>query len=190
MGCHKQYAVGDVFGMLTVSGDEITHWDAKTGRNRYYYPCRCECGNATVARKDRLGKPNCVSCGCVNKAIFQSYQWKTGEAPDSGNRFQATHGMHGTRLYGIWCGMRDRCQREKHPSFDDYGGRGITVCDEWQTFETFRDWALANGYASHLEIDRIDNDSGYRPDNCRWVTHAVNMSNRRKPKRKAKTIKI
>jgi hypothetical protein len=91
----------------------------------------------------------------------------------------APHGGTGTRLYKRWADMRNRCLYEKHSKYHRYGGRGITVCEEWITnFAAFRDWALASGYASDLEIDRIDNNGHYTPRNCRWVTHEKNCRNR------------
>ena len=87
------------------------------------------------------------------------------------------HGGKGTRLYNIWSKMRQRCNDENDPAFDRYGGRGIKVCAEWDDFATFRAWALANGYADHLTIDRIKNTDGYRPENCRWSTYAEQNRN-------------
>ena len=86
-----------------------------------------------------------------------------------------------SRLYRIWDDMIGRCYRPgKGKIYARYGGRGITVCEEWKnSFPAFRDWALKNGYNDSLEIDRIDNELGYSPDNCRFVTHRVNNRNRR-----------
>lgn len=95
-----------------------------------------------------------------------------------------THGGKGTRLYRIWRGMKQRCLNPKHPEFYLWGGRGITVCAEWNAdFVPFRDWSLASGYADYLEIDRRDNNGNYEPDNCRWVTEKVNCANKRTTKR-------
>jgi hypothetical protein len=74
--------------------------------------------------------------------------------------------------------MRARCRIPTATYFRRYGGRGISVCAEWASFEAFRDWALASGYADDLEIDRRDNDGDYTPENCRWVTHVENSRNR------------
>jgi hypothetical protein len=88
------------------------------------------------------------------------------------------HGMRKTRLYNIWIGMRQRCNDPKSIGYSNYGGRGIKVCREWQKdFKTFSVWALSNGYSEHLCIDRINNDGGYSPDNCRWVTNKANCNN-------------
>ena len=87
-------------------------------------------------------------------------------------------------LYNCLFQMRARCHKPDHLFYPYYGARGITVCQEWRvSYEAFRDWAFANGYAPGLEIDRIDNNSGYRPDNCRWVTHKVNLNNTRATRR-------
>lgn len=91
-----------------------------------------------------------------------------------------THGQTGTRLYRIWKTMKCRCCNPNHPTYQSYGARGITICDEWlNSFELFSEWALNHGYAEDLEIDRINVDKGYSPDNCRWITHHEQTINRR-----------
>lgn len=88
------------------------------------------------------------------------------------------HGGSGTRLHSVWRNMKTRCYNPKSKYFARYGGRGIIVCDEWrQSFSAFREWALSHGYADNLTIDRINNNEGYRPDNCQWVTQKKQLRN-------------
>jgi hypothetical protein len=89
------------------------------------------------------------------------------------------HGMTGTRIYYIWHHMKKRCRKKYDVHYDDYGGRGIDYCDEWEEFENFWEWAKNSGYKDNLQIDRIDNNKGYYPENCRWTTSYVQNRNRR-----------
>ena len=91
------------------------------------------------------------------------------------------HGLTETRLYRIFTNMKQRCYNPNNPKYANYGGKGVEVCNEWlDNFQTFYDWAMANGYHDYLTIDRIDSDSKYAPDNCRWVSHDENRSSRKK----------
>ena len=93
------------------------------------------------------------------------------------------HGGNGTKLYYVWCTMKSRCMNKNSIDYKNYGGRGITICPEWtENFIVFRDWALNNGYAKGLQINRIENNGNYEPNNCNWVTQKENLRNKRNNK--------
>lgn len=97
-----------------------------------------------------------------------------------------THRESYTRLHMIWCHMKSRCHCPTNAAYRYYGAKGVTVCEEWRnSFETFRDWALTNGYADDLELDRKDGRGGYSPGNCRWATRRQQCWN--KGKRSSRT---
>lgn len=91
----------------------------------------------------------------------------------------ATKGGCWDRLYVIWQDMKARCEKSYATSYPRYGARGISICDDWHDFETFRGWAIANGYTDKLTIDRIDSDGNYEPSNCRWATYTEQAANKK-----------
>lgn len=130
---------------------------------------KCECGNQFVTRGNSIRVGHVKSCGCTRDVWAK----KMGQN-------NKTHGDTKSRLYKTWKGMRDRCNKEYHKSYPQYGGRGITVFKGWdESFENFKEWALTNGYTDELTIDRKSNDEGYHPDNCRWVDLKTQGRNRR-----------
>jgi len=149
-----------------------------TNRKRFQRICH-SCGKVELVRSDQL-KSKCQPCQTkISGNVLKDYNTKNPEAAGLASR---KHGMHNTRLYRIHKTMMERCGHmgTRHKWAMYYEDRGIRVCQDWRNRETFFSWALLNGYSDELELDRIDNEKGYQPDNCRWVTHLVNMRNRRK----------
>ena len=134
--------------------------------NRRYGLYQCKCGNTTRAQMTQVKSGHTKSCGCLQKEAAITYQTK--------------HGLHSHPLYSVWKGMNARCNSKTNKAFPYYGGRGISVCDEWKKdFKTYYDWAIANGYEKGLTIDRRDNDGNYTPENCRFTTPMVQARNTR-----------
>lgn len=153
--------IGLKFGKLTV----IKKLNIRKGK-KVMWLCECECGRKCEVATSNLTGEKQKSCGCVKKV---------------GN---PTHGLYYTRQHRIWALMKDRCYNEKSPNYKYYGGRGIKVCEEWKnSFSTFYEWAMNNGYADNLSIDRIDVNNDYCPENCRWATSTEQNNNTRKNKR-------
>ncbi|MZK54155.1 hypothetical protein [Clostridium beijerinckii] len=149
---------GKVFGRLVAI--EIV------GRNKsrsVIWKCKCECGNECEVVSDRLLQGETKSCGCITKELNKTRR--------------ITHGLSHTKLYYVWKAMLARCNNKKHPWYSRYGGRGIKVCSEWEDVKAFYDWAINNGYKDGLEIDRVDNDGNYEPNNCKWKTRKEQTQN-------------
>lgn len=147
---------GQIFGMLTALQPDS---DSKPGHEKWFF--RCDCGVEKSMQVDNVRRRAMASCGCNNIAS------------------STTHHETKTSLYRRWAAMKARCQNPSAHMYHAYGGRGIRVCDAWQRFEPFRDWAASTGYDEALTLDRINTNGGYEPGNCRWVPWAKQYENKR-----------
>lgn len=127
--------------------------------------------------KKRYGMYEC-ECGRTKKVNTNNV--KRGLAKKCKHCGNIKHGDTGSRLYGIWGKIKDRCENKKCKAFPEYGGRGVGLFKEWKNYENFKKWAVENGYEEKLTIDRKNNDGNYEPSNCRWVTQEVQSRNQRK----------
>lgn len=149
---------GKQFGRL-----RVIERDYSSKRTRWI--CECKCGKIKSIMSTHLLRGSIVSCGCYQK--------------ERASKCSIKHGYTGTSIHNRWKSMIQRCNNPKSKAYKNYGARGINICKEWLNFENFLKWSLENGYNDNLELDRIDNNKGYNPNNCRWCTVLINNHNRR-----------
>lgn len=151
----KEDLTGKQFGTLTVL-EQVEDYISPQGRAYARWKCLCECGNEIFSITSNLKSGNTISCGCIRTK------------------------NKNTRLYRIWSGMKSRCYNPNATHYNEYGGRGIIICEEWKNnFLVFKEWAIKNGYSDELTIDRKDNNGNYCPSNCQWITMKKQSNNRR-----------
>lgn len=166
-GCIKdpEDLTGQVFNRLTV----LALADERTPSRGAKFECRCSCGTLLTVPRASLIQGNTKSCGC----------WKREESSVRMTQAKTTHGMTGTSEYNIWSGMVQRCTNPENEAYDQYGGRGISVCSRWRnSFESFYADMGPRPSVEHT-LDRRDCDGNYEPGNCRWVTWDIQQNNRR-----------
>lgn len=155
---------GDRFGRRIVLGATFL-LPSRSGRFSQFCVTKCDCGTIGIADVVSMRHKRAMSCGCAGR-----------ESPSYGNY---RHGGHATRLYRIWAGMLMRCTNPNLKSFPRYGGRGISVCQEWRLFQEFQSWSKSSGYRDDLTIERVDTNGNYEPTNCKWVSFAEQNINKR-----------
>lgn len=159
---------GKKFNKLLVKG-----YIGKNDKNQALWLCMCECEKYIVVNTSSLKNGHTKSCGCL-KSELTIQRNKTN--------VHIKHGKARTRIYRIYQGMKERCYNKNNERYKNYGKRGIIICDEWLNkengFINFYNWAMNNGYTDELTIDRINVDSNYEPNNCRWITNKEQQSNK------------
>ncbi len=161
-------------GKIEILGEAEPFVSPKNGHKYHRLRIRCFCGKEFVSHANSIKFGHTKSCGCL--------RWRVRLREDGTfDNKRTTHGLTNHPLFRVWTSMKQRCYTEKSWSYKWYGARGIKICEEWRDDVTaFFVWSMENGYKRGLEIDRIDNDGNYSPENCRFVTSSQNLRNTRR----------
>lgn len=165
---HQSFIIPYMGNFIDFTGKRFGRWlatgrAANAGKHTQWW-VTCDCGKIGIVSQTNLRSGASQSCGCLREETTCAKNYR--------------HGMSGSRLFRIHSNTIQRCTNQKNPAYRYYGGKGVSVCNEWVGFAKFRQWSEASGYAENLTIDRINGAGNYEPSNCRWVTQRDQVRNR------------